>query len=444
MAKPYNRSPWQVKLPGQDALKFRLESKAREHLAAHGYSDPARYPRGALRQLETAFEAQVVRKDKDGNVVRRSHTFDTYAEAEQYIAQQESLLDQILKAQGGFEVSFETITVREALEKFHEEHYKGKASYKEIQYRLPYLIEWLGGSRKLKDLTTKDFKKLRKTLETAKYSASSQRNFFTILTSFFKHARKEWDYHIVNLASNITLPKPANYVQRDWIGDEQERLMKSLQAHSPWMIPIVEMSLELSFRRGELVQGAKNKKTGEQSGGLMWEHVDWERGILNLHKEKNDGSKRVTESLGRSVPMTPKIREILRPLFESSPTKTGLVFGGTTNSVSGAFSNACKAAKPPIKKLTFHSLRKIGTKALSKRLPNAMQLKRVTGHKTLAVLDARYYDVQAEELAALLLESSGSIRHRGVGALTRVLGLKDAKTFLQEVRDLPNLDDIFQ
>jgi integrase len=163
-----------------------------------------------------------------------------------------------------------------------------------------------------------------------------------------------------------------------------------------------------------------------------------------LAKVKNDRSKRVTESLGRTVPLSPRLREILLPLYKANKTKTGLVFQGTINSVSGAFANACKVAEPPIKKLTFHSLRKIGTKAMSKRVNNAMQLRRLTGHKNVEDLDKRYFDIQVEELAALLLASSGSVKHRGVAALTKVLGLEDTKAFLQEVRKLKQLDDIFK
>lgn len=444
MAKPKNRSPWLVKLAGQEPKKFRLESKARAFLAENGFADPAKMPRGALKQLETAFEVQVIRKDKEGKVVRRSETFDTYAEAEKYATHQDAALQRILDVHGGFEVGFETITFKEALEKFHDEHYKGTASYKEIGYRLPYLTGWLGGARKFRDLTTKDFKKLRDTLQAEKYSASSQRNFFTILTSLYKHAVREWDYPVANLASGVTLPKPANFISRDWQADEKERLMKSLAGHSPWMIPIVEVSLEMSFRRGELVQSEKNQKTGVQSGGLKWENIDWERSTLSLFKEKNDRTKKVSESLGRTVPLSPKLREILLPMYEASTTKSGLVFQGTINSVSGAFSDACAKAEPPIEKLTFHSLRKIATKSLSRRVPNAMQLRRLTGHKNMEVLDKRYYDVQVEELAMHLLATSGSIRERGVATLTKVLGVDETKAFLAEIRELSHVDEAFK
>lgn len=73
-----------------------------------------------------------------------------------------------------------------------------------------------------------------------------------------------------------------------------------------------------------------------------------------------------------------------------------------------------------------------------------MELRRLTGHKNVEVLDKRYYGVQVEELVALLLASSGSVKHRGLAALTKVLGLEDAKKFLKEVQETKNLDDLFK
>lgn len=55
MANISNRSPWQVKLAGQKEQRFRLKSKALEYLASQGHPDPAKLPRNALKQLETAF-----------------------------------------------------------------------------------------------------------------------------------------------------------------------------------------------------------------------------------------------------------------------------------------------------------------------------------------------------------------------------------------------------
>jgi hypothetical protein len=39
-----------------------------------------------------------------------------------------------------------------------------------------------------------------------------------------------------------------------------------------------------------------------------------------------------------------------------------------------------------------------------------MELSRLTGHKSLEVLNRRYFDIQVDELYALLLEKSGNVR----------------------------------
>ena len=445
MATPTNRSPWQVKLAGRDKKQFRLKSQAVAYLAEHGRPDPEKLPKGALRQLETAFEVQIKYRDKAGNVVKRSETHDTYQLAKEWGESQEALLKKIRQQQGGFDASYETITIKEALEKFHKEHYTGMASFAENGYRISHLAEWLGPNKLLRDLSKQDFLKLRNTFrDEKKFSGSHTRNYFTVLTSMYRHAAKEWNYPVENPASGIDLPPPNNAKQRSWHGNEQDRLISSIKARSQWLLPIVELSLAMAFRRGELVQTGKNKKTGVQSGGLRWEYIDWENNILSLPKEKNDKTKRVTEYLGRRVPLTAEMRGILLPLYESSPTKSGLVFSATTNSVTTSFSNACDKAEPPITDLTFHSLRKIATKNLSRRVNNAMELSRLSGHKNIEVLNSRYYDVQVEDLRALLAESSGTLHHRGITALTKALGLPDTKKFIQEMRAMKTVAEVFK
>ena len=444
MANITNRSPWQVKLAGQKERKFRLKSEALAHLASLGHSDPAKLPRNALKQLETAFEVQIKLTDREGQVVKRSATHDTLAEAEAWAKATEDEIDSIRTKHGGFVAEYETITIEQALERFHGQHYAGKRSFKETLYRIKHLADWLKPHRLLRELTKKDYMALRDDLLKKGYSASSVRNYFTILTSLYSHAANEWMYPVDNPPRGLKLPKPNNHIQRSWAGNEHERLMASLSAHSPWMVPIVQLSLAMAFRRGELVQGAKDKKTGEQSGGMRWEDVDWENNTLTLPREKNDHTKSKTQALGRAVPLTPEMQDILRPLYEASTTKSGLIFSGTINSVTGAFSDACAKATPPIEGLTFHSLRKIATKNLSKKVNNPMELSRLTGHKSLDVLNRRYFDVQVEELYALLLANSGSLRHRGIGTLTKMLGLAEARKFLEEVRSLPSVDEAFK
>ena len=157
---------------------------------------------------------------------------------------------------------------------------------------------------------------------------------------------------------------------------------------------------------------------------------------LTLLAEKNDGKKAATEYKGRTVPLTTRMREILRPLYEASETKRGDVFDGTINSVTTAFSNACKKAEPPIEKLTFHSMRKIGTKDLSGRVKNPMQLAKLTSHKDINVLYRRYFEITLDELAQQLDDSDETLAVRGMNALTKALGPEGAKKFLDGMRTM--------
>lgn len=467
MATPTNRSPWVVKLKDIEPKSFRLKSKALEYLASLGFPNSESLPKGALKQLETAFEAQISRKDKDGNLIKRQGTFDSYADAAKWIKETEAELDKIRQKHGGFSIGFESITFKEALNAFHKKHYAGKRSFNEVEYRVRHLVEWLGETTLLRDLTSRDMIALRDKLQKLKYSASSQRNYFTVLTSFYKHARNEWLYPVDNIAAGIMLPKPNNAIQRYWVGNEKERLFESIAARSPWLLPIVELSLEMTFRRGELVKRPNTKSLEEREaeakaaesgipielspaekaaaadrpeylGGLKWENINWEQASLTLTEEKNDSTKKATEFKGRTVPLTKRMREILLPLYEASPTKSGYVFEGTVHSVTGAFSNACKMAEPPITKLTFHSMRKVATKDLAGKVSNPMQLGKLSGHKNIDVLYRRYFEVTLDELARLLDDSDGTIAERGIRALTKALGADGAKKFLDGVKIMEN------
>lgn len=450
MANITNRSPWVVKLAATPAKTFRLKSQALAHLNGQGHADPGKLPKGVLKQLTTAFEVQIKRKDRDGKTVTRNGTFDTLDEAEHWARETERDLEGILKKHGGFVVEYETMTVEQALDRLNMEHYASKASASEITHRIKFLAEWLGPSKLFKDVTRREVNNLLTELK-KDYSASSVRNFMTVLTTLYKRADKSWSFPIENRAAGLDLPKVQNAIQRYWEGDEKERLFASVDKTSPWLRPIVELSLAMAFRRGELVQGSKGRKgsnaddapadeAGPQVGGLHWEHIDFDSKQLRLPREKNDHTKKNTEYVGRTVPLTPELRKILLPLHQQSKTKKGLVFSATTNSVTQAFSNCCAKADPPINRLTFHSLRKIATKDLSRRVKTPMELMRLSGHKNIEILNKRYYDVQVEELYAQLVATSGTLRHKALTALDRTLGPTETKRFLEEVRKAPSVE----
>lgn len=437
MANIANRSPWVVTQPGKEAQKFRLKSQAKTFL------DELNNPRAKMKQLETAFEVQIKLKDKDGNTVTRSATHSSLAEAEKWAVDEEKAIIDFREKNGSFDQSYETMTVEEALLKCWEEHYQKMASSDEVKTRIPQLVSYLGKNTLLRSLNLKKMLDLRNSLKKDDYSASSIRNFFAVVSTTLKWARSEWLYPIDNVARGIKLEKPNNAKQRNWVGDEKDRLFKSIEKRSPWLLPIVELSLEMSFRRGELVMPAKGKRAKGATNGLMWEGVNFDRGTLQLFQEKNDWKKGATEEKGRIVPMTERMREILLELYQKSPTKKGYVFSATTNSVTHAFTDCCKAAEPAIENLTFHSCRKIATYGLSKKVSNPILLGKLTGHRDIKTLADRYYKAPIEDLQAMLAEADATtLDGKAIQILKKELGFEDTLRFLVMVKETEDLNTL--
>lgn len=421
-----NRSPWVVQQPGKEDIKFRLKSQAQAHL------ETLNNKRARIKQLETAFEVQIKLKDKLGNVVPRNATFETLQAAQAWRDEEKKRLLDYKKENGSFDVSYETMTVEDALKAVLEEHYKKKASYEENSYRVPQLVEWLGGPKVLlRDMNFKAMVNLKKKLEQLEYSASSIRNYFVILGVMFKHARSDWLFPIQNHTEGLNLPKPDNAVERNWKdANERDRLFEAIKKRSPWLLPIVELSLEIAFRLGEIVPDTLE----DQEDGLQWEGIDFERKRVRIFREKNDHTKKNTETKGRTVPMTKRMKEILLELYEQHETKKGRIFNNSTNSVSHAFTECCRVAVPPIEDMTFHSLRKIATYELSRVYPNPMMLSKVTGHKDIVTLNNRYYQSQIEDLQAIIDEfESDDVLLKGKKVLERALGKEGYRSFIEKI-----------
>lgn len=450
MANIANRSPWAVEHPGSEPKKFPRRKQAEEYASTL----PAGKRPPKVVQLETTFEAQVIRTDSSGNVVRRSGTFDTRKEAEKWGKTTEDELLAWREKNKGFEAGFETITIRQALERLHAEHYAKKKSAYENSIRIRQIWTYFGEDTLFKKIQSKEMLAYFKWLDKdQKYAPSSIKNYFTVMSTLFRVAAStSWGFPAKNYCEGIELPKKDNAVRRNWRGNEEEKLFKSIEEHRAWILPIVRLALALTFRLGELVSSAKNRETGEQSHGLMWEGVDWKENTITLFQEKNDHQKSSSEALGRVVPLSEEAKAILLPLYEKAKNQqvlvhgepTGPVFEGTRNSVSNAF-RFC-VAQAGITEFTFHTTRKIATYQLSKKITNAMMLSRITGHKNIEVLNTNYYLAKNEDLKAMMdgKENKTQVEPttpqemklftKGFGALTKTLGEEKAEEFLAVVR----------
>ena len=385
-------------------------------------------------QLDTSWEVQIKLKDKESNIIQLSKTLDGEVKARKWAEEEEDRILSYKKQNGKFDTTFETMTIEVGLNKLVEEHYKPMASYEENKTRASQITKYFGKNKLIKDINPIDIRGYRDYLKNEAYSASSIRNFFAVLSTLFKHARSEWLFNINNPTVGIKLEKPDNAVERYWESkNERERLFISIDKYRPYLRDIVELCLELSFRIGELVP--KTLKEVNKSKGLMWNGVDFERGIIRLFHEKNDKSKRNTQFKGREVPLTKRAREILTRLYNESETKTGRVFNTSYNTLRPALKFVCDKAEPPITKFGWHSTRKIGVVELSKKVPNVLVLSKISGHKTLQILSDRYFKPDIEDLKAMLdeIETTNPIL-RGLLVLEKHLGKELAEEVVKFIR----------
>jgi len=392
-----NRSSYLVKAPGSEDREFASKKEAENYLAT------LEGKKGKISQLENKFQVQLRLKDKNGNEVKRIKTFPSLPEAQKWRDKEEEDLDRYKDKFGTFNMTYHTAKLGHCLNLVVQEFYNGKASQKEHIHRAPIMAKFFGEEVLIKDITPAQVKAFRDGLRNAGYAPSTIRNYFSLFNALYRHAKSEWLLtELVNPAKDILLEKATNKIQRYWKDQmEQEKLFNSIDTYAPWLRPIAELSLELSFRRGDLLPATLKGKYAElhKNDGLQWEGIDFEKKTIRLFKEKNDWKKNLNrERKGRILPMTKRAEEILLEQWEKQGEPySGRVFEHSGNSATHAMKRCCE--KAGIENLGLHSLRKIATVNISKFTGNAVVLSRFTGHKSLDILASTYFDLPVEEMA---------------------------------------------
>jgi len=208
-----------------------------------------------------------------------------------------------------------------------------------------------------------------------------------LISAVLNHAKMEWCMTLDNPCSSIRRPAQNKGRERTLSQDEEKRLIEacslsemhrqdSRTSEASWVLTraAIQLALESAMRRGELLK-------------LKWCDVDLTKRTLTLRETKN-GEVRV-------VPLTPKALDVLQNL----PRTNELVFPISESTLHHNFGNACTRAN--LSEFKFHDLRHSATSRLCRLVPNVVELSRITGHKTLGMLN-RYYHVSAEELAIKL------------------------------------------
>ena len=298
-----------------------------------------------------------------------SKTFCYRADAETWAREIEAEMDK------GIYVSrteAETTTLSDAIDRYIDEYIIPRLAHTSPEiYRIRALQKRDWGNRFLATFRGKDIADYIKTREREGKSANTIRLELALISNLFEVAASDWGMESLrNPVKKARKPKLPSGRKRRLEGDEEERLLK---ACSPKFRPVVLFALETAMRRGEI-------------SSLRWENVNLKKRSVFLPETKNSES--------RSVPLSPAAVNILKTIPRQI---SGTVFGMSTDAITRNMMRARKKAK--IEDLKFHDLRH---EAISRMFENtdldAMEIKTITGHKTLAML-TRYSHLRTHRLA---------------------------------------------
>ncbi|WFP48490.1 site-specific integrase [Methylomonas sp. EFPC3] len=230
-------------------------------------------------------------------------------------------------------------------------------------------------NKPLAEIKSSDFAKWRDERLGKELSPNTVRLDLAVISNVYSIARTEWGFEsLANPIKLIKLPKLPNGRTRRLTPEELRKLIQALE-YTQEVHQIVQLAVETGMRRSELL-------------GMTWENVDTAKRVVLLPDTKNGDS--------REVPLSSRALEVLN----SVGVKTeGPVFTTKPDSVSQAFSRACKRAN--LKDLRFHDLRHEATSRLFEKGLNTMEVSAITGHKTLSMLK-RYTHLKASDLALRL------------------------------------------
>jgi integrase len=315
-------------------------------------------------QRKSGWYAQVRRKGH--KTIGR--TFNTKADAERWALSIESSM-----GVGTYIDNRESIstTLRECLERYAIEVVPHKKGAHRDMYRVKF---WQNEPLAIKGIGTikqMDIAKWRDARIASGYSGSTVKKDLALLSHVFTIAAKEWGFPLTNPVAMIRKPKSGLARDRRLHDGEEELLLEHCDTQE--MRSLIILAIETAMRRGEIV-------------GLR---RAWIKGRVAYLPDTKNGTP-------RAVPLSSKALEALAVL----PARIdGKVFEFKEDAYTHSFIKVCK--KAGIEDLHLHDLRHEATSRLFEKGLDVMQVKSITGHKSLQML-SRYTHLKADELAKLL------------------------------------------
>lgn len=170
------------------------------------------------------------------------------------------------------------------------------------------------------------------------------------------------------------------------------------ESRNPYLTAIVTVALHTGLRKGEIL-------------GLMWDRVDFSRGVLRVTRTKNGRS--------REVPMDQDVDDALVKL--KGRQEIGLVFargdGGAWGQIRTAFAVALRRAG--VADFRFHDLRHTAASHWTMRGASLKEVQELLGHQTIT-MTLRYSHLSPERLRTAVARLEGLGRPQTASSGTQV------------------------
>ncbi len=310
------------------------------------------------------WQAQIAR-----NGIRKSSSFATKREAQDWAARQEYLVTNAEPPQT-------KLTLKDAFDRYAREESPKRRGERWEVVRLERLSSDKIADKRLADLEPADFAEWRDR-RAKEVAPATVRREMTLMSSVLTTARREWGLISHNPISDIRKPASPPPRDRRVSADEIDKLIKAggtdLSKAQARAVHAFRFAVETAMRAGEIV-------------GLTDKTVDRDTRVATLPKTKNGTARKVplsTAALG---------------LLDELPETDGPLFDLSNQQIDAMFRKA--RDKSEIEDLRFHDSRHEAITRLAKKV-DVLSLARMVGHKDVKMLMI-YYNETAEELAQRL------------------------------------------
>lgn len=296
-----------------------------------------------------------------------SRTFNTKSEGERWALTIESSM-----GVGVYIDNRETLstTLADCLDRYATEIVPLKKGAKRDLIRVKFWKREPLSAKSIGTIKQVDVAKWRDARIASGLSGSTVTKDLALLSHVFTIAIKEWGFPLINPVMMIRKPKASIGRNRRLDDNEEQNI---LDAANPAMRVFIILSIETAMRRGEIYSLKRN----------------WIKGRVAYLPDTKNGT-------ARAVPLSSRALEALNSL----PLRIdGCLWEFDIDYYTKSFVRICKHLN--IIGLRLHDLRHEATSRLFEKGLDIMQVKSITGHKSMQML-SRYTHLKADELAKML------------------------------------------